>query len=143
MFEEVPNMNLVDDLFNASGKSSYPKKDYCFNYSVEGIMTVVAMYIKSSGHSREEAYKKAVLFLSKGNYPRKVTVYKKNYSDRCDNTFGINSVPEDFSKATGNDDMPARNILCRTRCNLNLNKTKKEACILECDKNFTPSQNQG
>lgn len=143
MLIQKDNFNL-DDLSNATGVySSRPIKNYCFNYSVEGVMNVVAVFIKSHGYSKEDAYKKALDWLQK-NHQTKVTVYPKNYSmDRCDSMIGgWLKVPQDFSNASGDDDKAVRNALCRAKCNLKINKTKKEECITQCNKDFPPSEKQ-
>lgn len=68
-------------------------KTYCFNYSVEGIMTVLPLFIKSSGDSKKQAMERAFAYLSQKNEGRNITVFSKDYSDTCNTK---NSVPEDF-----------------------------------------------
>ena len=58
MLIQKDNFNL-DDLSNATGVySSRPIKNYCFNYSVEGVMNVVAVFIKSQDIQKKTHIKK-------------------------------------------------------------------------------------
>lgn len=71
-------------------------QNYCFNYTVDGVMSVLPSYICAKGASKTEAHSIATAFLQKENGSHQVKIYDKNYPNMAGASFQSQSVPDYF-----------------------------------------------
>lgn len=74
-----------------SNKKERTMKKYCFNYSVEGVYTILPTYKCACAPNSKEAFKIVEEYANSQENPRKITIYKKPYSPQYANPVPVNS----------------------------------------------------